>query len=202
VSETTDQYERPRETVPLFQGDDLQRIEELRAELMEAASSAVVGPRLLSETAPEGTAELKAKAEAHDDFVREATERARKIEIQALPRTKKRELQAAHPARTVTETITDPDGTIRSVEIPHKDDDKGFNFETLADVLVPASLVGFTSPAAAVAFAEDLSDPHFNAIYRAAIRLNYEDGTVPKAEASLLVDRIIAAISTSPEDSD
>jgi hypothetical protein len=198
----SDVYERPRETVPLFQGDDLQRLEELRADLMEAASAAVVGPRLLSETVPEGTAELKAKADAHDDFVREATERARKVEIQALPRHEKRRLQADHPARTVTETITDPDGTIRSVEIPHKDDNKGFNFETMADVLVPASLIGFNSHAAAVAFAEDLSDPHFNAIYRAAIRLNYEDSTVPKAEASSLVDRIIAAISTSPEDSD
>lgn len=200
----SDEYERPTATVPLFQGSDLQRIEELRAELMDAASSAVVGPRLISETVPEGTAELKAKADAHDDYVREATERARKVEIQALPRSKKRELQAKHPARMVTETITDPDGTIRSVDVPHQDDDKGFNFETMADELVPASLIGdqFKSHAAAVAFAEDLSDPHFNAIYHAAIRLNYEDGSVPKAEASSLVDRIIAAISTSLEDSD
>ncbi|KAB2807984.1 hypothetical protein F9L07_25275 [Pimelobacter simplex] len=200
-------YERPTATVPLFLGDDLQRIEELRADLYEAAAASVPTTRLLSETEPAGAEELKAKAEAHDAFVREATERARKVVIQALPRRKKRELEAKHPARMVTQKVPDPDageGAEREVEVVHADDTKGFNFETMADDLVPLSIAPgqFTSDAARDAFIDDLSDPHFNAVYNAAIRLNTEDGGIPKAEASSLVARIISAISTSPEPSD
>ncbi|MCR1785300.1 hypothetical protein KVF89_22360 [Nocardioides carbamazepini] len=199
-----DTYERPTVSVPLFQGGDLQRIEELRAELMQAASSAVVGPRLLSETTPEISGDLQTKAEAHDAFVNEATERARKVTIQALRRGDKRELQDAHPPRMITKTVTGDDGTTRDIEVPHEDDHHGFNFETIADELVLASIrSAFDDDDAAEAFSDDLSDPHFNAILAAAVRLNWEaDATIPKAEASLLVERIIAAISTSPDDSD
>jgi hypothetical protein len=199
-----DTYERPTVTVPLFGGGDRQRIEELRAELMGAASNAVVGPRLLSDTTPQISGDLQAKAEAHDAFVREATERARKVTIQALRRGDKRKLQDAHPPRMVTKTVTGDDGVARDVEVPHEDDDRGFNAETIADPLVLASIRGaFDDDKAAQEFSDDLSDPHFNAIYSAAVRLNWEaDATIPKAEASLLVERIIAAISTSRDDSD
>jgi len=205
------EVKRPSTTVPLYQGEDYRRIEELRADLMEAASSAVVGPRLLSDTEPQGADELRALAEAHDAFVREAEERAAKVVVEALPRRRWRALEDAHPPRMVSKKVTDPDGTERTVEVPHEDDDKGFNFKTMADDLVPASLplinpetgeVQFASEQERDTFLDNLSDPHFSAIYDAAIRLNTEAGGVPKAAASSLVDRIIAATLTSREDSD
>lgn len=202
----TELLKRPMLTIPLFQGADLAKVDELRAELMAAAQTTVAGPtRLLSDTEPSGNEELKAAAMAHDDFVREAEGRAVMIEIVALQRKQWRALEDAHPARTVTRTVKDEDGAEQSVEEPHEQDGLGFNFKTIADDLVTASVVlvkqdgsvQFASEGERNAFLDDLSDPHFNALYAGALKLNTEGSQVPKAGGSSLVERIIAATSTS-----
>lgn len=204
------EFKRPTLSVPLYQSADLEKIEELRAALMSEASQTVAGPRLLSDTAPVGGEALKAAATAHDEFVNEAGERARKVHVEALPRKKWRELEDAHPARTVARVVKDEDGNESTVEDPHEKDDLGFNYRTMGDDLVPASvpLVGpdgvaqFASEDARDSFLDGLSDPHFNALYHAAIKLNTEGAQIPKAGASSLVERIIAGTSQSPEVSD
>lgn len=199
------EFKRPTATVPLYQSADQARIDELRADLMAEASQTVTTTRLLSDTEPQGADELRAKAQAHDDFVREAEGRAVRIVVQALPRKRWRALEDKHPARMIETKVRAEDGTERTTEEPHADDRLGFNLDTMADDLVPESLplvtpdgeVQFASEDERAAFLDALSAPHFDAIYAAAIRLNTEGGSVPKAEASSLVDRIIAATSTS-----
>lgn len=204
------ELKRPTLTIPLYQGADLAKVDELRAALMASAQTTVAGPRLLADTEPSGVADLKAAAQEHDDFVREAEGRAVMIEIEALQRKQWRLLEDAHPARTVSQKVRDEDGTERTVEEPHEQDVLGFNMKTMADDLVPKSVslvrqdgtVQFPNEAARDTFLDNLSDPHFNALYAGAIKLNTEGAQVPKAGGSSLVERIIAATSTSPDLSD
>lgn len=170
---------KPRtEEVVLFQGDDLERLEELLGKVSSAVSQ--TGVRLLGEDDPTQDA-----AKVYDDFVTEATERAVKVRIKALPRKVFRDLVAKHPPRD------------------DNDADKGFgfNYETLADDLVAPCVDGpvFSSESEREAFLDSLSDAHFSKLYSAALKMNRGDVDVPKDLSSQLA-RISGATSKSLED--
>ena len=157
---------KPRTTVVvLFQGDDLARIDEL----LEAVNSAISakGPRRL------GDSPAQDAAKAHDDFVTEASERAEKITLHALPRRKWREMQVKHA--------------------PREDNDEdalyGFNFDEMGDDLVPASI---ESPdyAKTDEFLDSLSDGQFSRLYSAAVVLNKGGGELPKADVQQRLTQI------------
>lgn len=171
---------KPRtEEVVLYQGDDLERLDELLGEVSSAASQS--GPRLLGED--DSTQEA---AKAYDDFVTEATERAVKVRIKALPRKVFREFVAKHPPR------------------PENEDDKGwgFNFESLADDLVAPCIDGpvFSTETEREAFLDGLSDADFSRLYSAALKMNRGATEVPKAGLSSRLARISGATSKSLED--
>lgn len=165
---------KPRTTtVVLFQGDDLAHI----AELLEAVNSAISidGPRRQGDGNPAQEA-----AKAHDAFVTEATERAETITLQALPRKQWRELQVKHAAR----------------EDNDEDELYGFNFATMGDDLVPASI---TEPdyAKSDEFLDSLSDGQFSRLYSAAVVLNKGGGELPKADVQQRLTQISEETSDS-----
>lgn len=166
---------KPRTTtVILFQGDDLDRVAELLEALNSAISSKGIGR--VGDGDPVSEA-----AKAHDEFVTEATPRAESIDMQPLPRKKWREIVTAHPPREGNDT----------------DRFYGFNYETMGDDLVPASIVA-PEYAKADDFLDSLSDGQFSKLFSAAVLLN-RGGDAPKADLSARVSQVI---QTSSETSD
>jgi hypothetical protein len=160
-------HKRRRETVYLYQGDDLDHLTELGRKVAEAqASEAAVpaGSRLLSDT---GAQDAK---EAFNAFRDEAQERATKVVVEALGRVAWRDLTREHPPRE--QTITDDEG--KPTTVLHDDDGSGVNFDTFPDALVPASIVEpeFASDDERAGFVDDLSDPDFYRLYGTAWMLN------------------------------
>lgn len=189
---------RRTETVALFLNEDLARI----AELAEVASSAInsAGPRAMSEGDPVTDA-----AREYDEFVTEATDRARKVTLQALQRKQWRSLRAAHPVRMETVKEKGEDGADVVSERPNTEDEAlGFDVDAMADSLVPASIAPnqFDTPADRDQFLEDLSDPDFSRLYSAAVRLNTLGSSVPKANLSSRLAQIIGETSNSLDLSD
>ena len=183
------------ETVYLYQGDDLKRINELA----EAVSSAIStrGPRKAGAKDP-----MLAAARAHDEFVTEAKERAVQIEVGHVRRSEWRQMRADHPIRMETVKEKDAEGNEVEVERPNAVDESwGFNAESIADDLVPAAIVPgqFKSAKDRDDFLDDLSDADFTTIYFAARRLNTQPtaASSPKANLSSRIDQIIDATSTS-----
>jgi hypothetical protein len=164
---------RRRETVYLYQGDDLDRLTELSAAAADAqaAEKAAGSSRLLCDTtAQDATA-------AYNEFRAEARERATPVVVEALGRVAWRDLVRAHPPR---EQTIDDDGT--PVTVLHDEDQSGVNADTFPDALVPASIVEptFDSDEERAAFADDLSDADFWRLYGVAWVLN-RSAADPKA---------------------
>ena len=147
---------RDRETVYLYQGEDLEKIRELAA----AASSLRGRPRLMGDVDA---------AKAHDEFVTEARERAVKVVLEARSRKVWRDLVAAHPPR----------------EGHDGDKDAGVNDEAFGAALVPLSIVEpeFASDADRQEWVEELSDGNFERLYLTAFQLNRTSAS-PKADLS------------------
>ena len=171
--------------VPLFQGDDLARIEDLEGRAL--AARAVEGARRMNA----GSDALDA-AKAHDDFVTEATERAVQVTMQALPRKKWAALVAEHPA--------EKDNTEHLLH--------GFNVESMSDPLVLACVQSAVSPdpefvpdwtteAARQEFLDSLSDGDFSKLFSAAVVLNKATGSDPKADLSSRLTRTYVETSES-----
>lgn len=161
-------------TVPLFDPDDMAEIERLRADVAVAVA-AHDGPKRRGDSPTPAAA-----AKAYDDFVNEATERAVKVELQALPRKKWRSLVAAHPPR------------------PDNEDDKpwGWNVESFGDEMVPASIISpALSETALEEFLDSLNDATFERIYMAAIELNRGTAPDPKADMSYRLSQISSETS-------
>jgi len=183
---------KPRSTVvTLFQGDDYDRIAELSAAVEQAAKVAVTdGQRRLGD-APE----VVDAAKAYDEFVAEAAERGVKVTLHAMGRKAWGELLAKHPVRE--ETVTDAEGVVTTT--PHElDSHYGFNYETLGDDLVPASIAPgqFDTNAERDNFLDNLSDGEFSRLYSAAVPLNQSAGADPKARLS---SRLVpTSVETSP----
>lgn len=164
-------------TVPLLQGDDYDRLSQLLFEAQNAVKRTV--SRL-------GDADDLADAqEAYNAAAAEAEERARKIELKALPRKEWRALRIAHPPR---------DGDDGDAEV-------GFNRDTMGDDLVPVSVVDgqFPSIADRDEFLDALADGDFEKLYAAAVDLNTGFGVDPKARLSSTRSLKSDGTSSSPE---
>lgn len=200
----TDEPTRQYEDAYLWAPADRVRLEELQEALNSALNNASAmsgAPQSMGDDSPNDAAR-EAAAEL-DAFVEEAKTRARVVRMVALPRKAWRSLKAKHPIRMESYTKKDAEGNEETVERPHKlDEVRGFNVETMADDLVPESIEFDGSNSARDAFLDGLSEPDFDSLYGAALKVNVAGFTPPKAEFSSQVDRIIAAISNSPDPSD
>jgi hypothetical protein len=165
---------RRRETVHLYQGDDLNRLTELAQAVTDArAREAAAGSsRLLSDTG------ARDAAEAFNAFRDEARARSVPVVIEALGRVAWRDLVRAHPPRE--QTIADDEG--EPTTVLHDEDGAGINFDTFPDALVPASIMepAFDSDEDRAAFVDNLSDPDFYRLYGVAWTLN-RSAADPKA---------------------
>lgn len=154
---------KPRtDTVVLFQGDDDQKIRELAARAERLKKSEEMGlPRTLGELP-----EYEIAAREHDEFKREATERAVTVTVQALRRRQWRSLVDEH--------------------LPRKDapvDERfGVNLKTFPDALVPISITepAFDTPADRDDFLDSLSDQQFEDVFWAAFGVNRRGGADPQ----------------------
>ncbi len=178
---------KPRTTtVVLFQGDDIDEARKLNTAVREAAILAkTAGPKRIGDDTPT----LTDAAKAYDAFVAEAAERGVKVEIQAVGRKVWRELLEKHPPRQIDEVEA---GEVSKVTHP-EDAGWGFNFQTLADDLVPASVVDKVS--FSEAWLDMLSDAEWSQIYRAALQLNRGAAPDPLVSLSSRAGRILDEIS-------
>ncbi len=200
----TEDLTRPYEDVYLWTPADRVHLNELQEALdsaFAAAGAQADAPVLMSDESPNET--VRELAAELDVFVTEAKTRARVVRMTALARRPWRALKAKHPIRMVSHTTKNAEGVEETVERPHVvDEARGFNVETMADDLVPESIAFEGNTTDRDAFLDGLSEPDFDSLYVAALRMNAAGFTPPKAEYSSQVDRIIAAISNSPDLSD
>ena len=185
-------------TVVIYQGDDMDRMTELRraAEQAEAIAQREKGaPRRGGDEVAAGVQEAK---DAYDAFVDEAAGRAVTVELHSIGRRRFRDLMAAHPPRKVM-VKDDPDP--EQPELPVKEreedhpDDAGFdvNVDTF-----PEALLTFIDPddgdvrtVAAPVFKDrktigaflddDVSEGDFNGLWTSAYYLNRMPSQDPKA---------------------
>lgn len=148
-------------TISLYQGDDLDRIEGLRADLARA-KSAQSGQARIGDT----SADVAAATAALQAACAEAEPRAVVVRVQALGRRQWRSLVADHPAR-------DDD---------QEDQAMGINGDTFPDALLAASVAepDFPTPADREAFLDSLSDADFTRLWRTAYVLNRVPAEDPK----------------------
>lgn len=178
-------------TVILFQGDDLDPITERLDAVKRNAQ--INTPRRLGDADP-----LVESMGDYDTFMEGAVERAVKLKLVALGKTKYREMLSEHPPRMVPDP--DPDAE-DGAEVVHEDDGDGFNRATLGDDLIPACIAEgqFDTDAEAAEFIEDLSDGDYSKVFSAALRLNSSLGPDPKARLSSHLEPISNETSPSPE---
>jgi hypothetical protein len=182
-----------RTTVPIFQGDDYEKLALLRqsAETVKAAyekalraedEAAKRGAARSLDEAPESVAlseRYDALAAEHDALLAEATERSTPVVIQALGRKKWRSLVAEHPAREANE----------------EDEAVGVNEDTFAEALLmyvnpddgeERTILSpeFADAKSRMRFLDALSDAQFQQVYINAFALNRALGEVPKALSS------------------
>lgn len=178
---------KPRTTtVILFQGDDHDPIEALRAASEQSVTLA--GPARL------GDANVRDSMKAYDEFIEGAIQRAVHVELKHVGRKRWRQLLEDHPPRDGVE----------------EDKINGFNTLTMGDELVPESVQDATSPtpentpsigspALLGKFLDDLSDGDFSLLFSAAVDLNQKAGPDPKARLCSRLDQILSETSASPE---
>jgi hypothetical protein len=148
-------------SIPLYQGDDLDKIESLRMDLARAKASASGNARV-----GDTDADVKAATAALQAACDDAEPRAVVVVVKALGRRQWRSLVEAHPAR---------DG--------NKDDEQfGVNSADFPDALLIASLSEptFPTPADRDDFLDSLSDADFTRLWRAAFLLNRVSADDPK----------------------
>jgi DNA-binding MarR family transcriptional regulator len=170
-------------TVLIYQGDDLERLSELRraADVAERrATEAARGPRRGGDEIPNADVEQA----AYDEAVDEAAERAVEVELTAIGRRRWRDLLAEHPPRT--ETI---DGKEQTVE-----DDALYEVDTEAFPLALLSYIdsddsdvrtitgpSFKDRKTLTAFLEDeAAEGDFERLWTTAYWLNRAPGSDPK----------------------
>ena len=172
---------KPRTTsVVIYQGDDLERLGELRREAeiaQRAVDEAADKPRRMGD-APTAQAER----DAYDAFVEEAAERATVIEIRSIGRKRFRDLLADHPPRMVK----DAEGK----DVTHEDDSLfEVNMETFPDALLTyvsgdvRTIVAPTFPTSTDLreFVDnDLAYGDFDRLFTTAYMLNKAEGVDPK----------------------
>jgi hypothetical protein len=186
-------------TCVIYQGDDLERLGELRREadmaerlaqedLDAARRSARGAPLRGGDADPVAEAEAAFEAaiaptrDAYDTFLDEAVERAVEVVVEALGRKRFRALVENHPVRMVK----DAEGK----ESPHEDDDAfGVDTSTFPDALLTyrdgdkRTIVSpeFTPGALADFLDEEVSDGDYEKLWQTAYYLNRSPGPDPKA---------------------
>lgn len=168
---------KPRSaTIVIYQGDDLDRLGDLKREADVAGRlSAAGGARL---------GDVPAAREAYEAFVDDAADRAVEVEIHALGRLRFTELMRTHPPRDV-----DVDG--QDGKQPHPDDtDWDVNVETFPDALLTyrdgdkrtIARPDFGSVEEARTFVdEELAEGDYARMWQAAYLLNRSPSGDPKA---------------------
>lgn len=185
-------------TAVLFQGDDFDPLDALMADAQRAVTQAASN----SPTRIGDDNGVQAATTAYNDYLDKAVKRGVKVELHAVGRKVWRDLVAKHPPRettTVGPSVTAPDGTVtegeKTVTVHEADEQWGFNYETLADDLVPACV---DSAKFDEAFLDGLSDGDWSKLYSAAVRRNTEEGPSPKARISWPAAPTSGEISGSP----
>ena len=130
----------PRKTtIPIYDGDDFERLSELRREVeiaeRKAAAEAAAPLRFGDEVSND---DVQAAKDAYDAFVDEAAERAESWVLHPIGHAEFRQLLKDHPPRKVTETGDDG----KTSEVTHPDD-AGWNFNTET---FPKALLEFVDP--------------------------------------------------------
>lgn len=180
---------KPRSAqVVIYQGDDLQRLGELRR-------AADIAQRMVDEFKQSGTARGGDAPSAEDEkaaynaFVEEAAERAVVIEVHALGRKQFRSLMAAHPPRKV-------DGD-EGKHVVHEDD-AGYdvNMDDFPAPFLAASIAEptFPTPADCERFLDDLADGDFDRVFSTAYWLNRAPGADPQSSKFSLGPPSLTAI--------
>lgn len=167
---------KPRTTsVVIYQGDDLERLAELRRAVARAEAASEGAPRRAGDETP-----ARAERDAYDAFVVEAAERAVEIRLEALGSTRFGDLMLAHPPRMVA---TDDGGRM------HEDDEPfGVNTLTFGKALLSfrdarkrTIIEPDLSPDALSEFLDDeCSDGDVEKLWTAAYYLNRGVGGDPK----------------------
>jgi hypothetical protein len=191
---------KPRQTVvPIFQGDDLDAMVDLRTAVESAALTQSSG-RLGDD---DGDNRFTDAIRRHDAFMEEANARAAKVTLVALRNAAWRDMVAAHPPR---EPVKDDAGDVAE-EWP-QDEAVGFNVDSIAHPLLLATLE--RAAEVAVEYGEepqefgvddldDLSDADYSRLVDRAIGLNDRPGPDPKARLSSLLGPTSSETSGSPE---
>lgn len=192
-------------TIPIYQGDDTERLAELRMAVAVAERQAAIkreqwadsqrgGPRrtgddfaVTLEHVQQADANVEDAKAAYDAFVDEAAERAVEVVVRAIGRRRFRELVAAHPQRMVKND--------KGEESPHDDDfEFGVNVETFAPALLTFAEAGdegvrtVLEPADAIKSTkalgdfldDDLTDGDYEKVFRVAYWINRAPGSDPK----------------------
>ena len=173
-------------SIPIYQGDDAERLAELRMAVAVAerqATQAQGGPRRGGDPSP--SEDVKAAQDAYDAFVDEAAERAAEVVVRHIGSRRFRELVAGHPPRMVK----DAEGN----DVVHDDDtDYDVNIETFPRALLTFAEAGedgirtivspeFKSRKALEDFLDDeLSDGILTQIFVTAYWHNRSGATDPK----------------------
>ena len=172
--------------VHIYQGDDLAKIGQLR-QAYDAAKRRYEQAKEAG-TLRGGDSEVKTTKDAHDEFVREAAERAETVVLRALGRKQWAALLDEHRPRYERRLI---DG--HEQELLHPDDaDWGVNIKTFPEVLLTyvnpnrAEMRTITAPdfptaEDRLAWLDDLSGGDFLRLWATAYHLNGEPGSDPKA---------------------
>ena len=179
-------FSRRRLNVPLYGGDWQQRInlaaaavDEAEAELRDAEKRDRESFRTLADqpSAAAARAERDQRRAEHDALVAQAeAEGCLTVTMEALPRRKWLALMEKHPPRT--------DEAIPK-EKRDADAEWGFNDDTLATDLVPASIIELSDPNLSVDdLLDEVSAAQWDLLYGAAVALNRSVGTAPKALSS------------------
>lgn len=174
-------------TIPIYQGDDTERLAELRMAVAIAERQAQVAassPRRGGDDDPQ--AAVREAQAAYDAFVDEAAERAVEVLVRAIGRRRFRDLVVAHPPRMV-----ERDGK----QVVHDDDMRyEVNVETFAPALLMFSEAGdegvrtiigppevIRSPKALEDFLDDdVTEGDYEKIFEVAYWINRAPGSDPK----------------------
>lgn len=184
----------PRKTtVPIYDGDDFERLGELRRLVAVEERNASLEATRLGDGKPEALIEAEA---AYNAFLDEAAERAEEWVIETIGNAEWRKLIADHPPRKVT----GPDGKERTHE-----DDEGIEVNTETFPLALLTFVDaedpeirtitapeFDSPAALRRRLKRLSQGEFETLWSRAYALNTGGVADPK----------LARFSTAPTSSE
>lgn len=180
---------RATEVVPLYQGDDMARLEELRVDATAARlrhEEAQRGPRRMGDDTAAAVEETRA---AFDAFVDEAAERAEEVTVQALSRVAFRDLRLAHQPRPKSKVVEGEE----TEGLEDVDALFGVNVETFPDALLKyvdredetdRTIVSpeFPTPAALKKWLDrELTEGQFDSLWQTAWRLNKQGASDPKA---------------------